>query len=334
MKYRGVVPRFEAISTPVGTCLNSLAFRDGTMSSTAALEPSERDAGDAPYQPVAQESALVLFNQKAGGVTAADRQRLLEALAEHGIRRFELIEPERLGPDVFKTAKSYDLFIVLGGDGTARAVAEHAPKDAPPLVLLPGGTLNVLPHALYGVRPWPEALKAALERGVVRNLSMGRANGDPFFVAAMFGAPTLLARAREAIREGRYLTAWRRVRHFLKRSFARSLRARPDDARMRKTEAVGVLCPSFSGSVEGDMLEWVRLDASRLTELVGVGLRALGGDWRADPNVELRACKTGHISSMGVIPATLDGEPKTYVSYVKIAFERRGPRVVVVDEER
>lgn len=303
------------------------------MITPAAPAQTEIEAAAPPPVAPPHESALILFNERAGGVTAADRQKLLELLAQYGVRRFELIEPQRLGPEIFKNAKTYDLFIVLGGDGTAKAVAEHAPKNGPPLVLLPGGTLNVLPHALLGNRSWPEALKTALERGTVKRLPMGKANGDPFFVAAMFGAPTLLARAREAIREGRYMTAMRRFRYFLKRSFSHSLRAQPDGGRMAKAEAIGVLCPSFSGGVEGEALEWVRLDASGLGELIRVGVRAIGGAWRNDPTVDLHTCKRGHIVSAGIIPATLDGEPKTFAGRIRIDFVRDGPRVLVVDEE-
>lgn len=300
------------------------------MTEPLALVP-EADS-DRP-SPLAHESALVLVNKDAGGVTAADRQKLLELLAQHGVRRFELVEPDRLSPAIFKTAKNYDLFIVLGGDGTARAAAEFAPKNAPPLVLLPGGTLNVLPRALYGNRAWPEALTAALERGEVRRLSMGRANDEAFFVAGIFGAPTLLARAREAVREGRYRVAVRRFRHFLKRAFTHGLRARPDGAPMRTAEAIGVLCPSFSGALEGEGLEWARLDATRLQDLLRLGLRSFGPGWREDPSIDLRTCKGGDIVSTGLIPATLDGEPKTFVSRVRIRFERAGPRVVAVDPD-
>src|SRR5690606_693516 len=153
---------------------------------------------------------------------------------------------------LFQRAHEFDVIIVLGGDGTARAAAELAPREGPPLVLLPGGTLNVLPRALYGELDWPEALKAALERGGVRRLPMALANDKPFYVAAMFGNTALFARAREAVREGKPLTAWRRFRVALRRSFARSLRARHGANRMEKVEAVGVLLPTFSGGLDAD----------------------------------------------------------------------------------
>jgi len=293
----------------------------------------ETPAPPRPPSVVSGVRALVLCNEKAGSVAPGDGEKLRALLAAHGFSDIEMADCQALDSSAFKTAQSHDVIVVLGGDGTARSAAEAAPDNSPPMILLPGGTLNVLPRALYGDLAWPEALAAALERGRVRRLVGGFANGAPFFVAAMFGAPTLLARAREAVREGKYISAIKRFRHFGKRAFARGLRARPERMKMRKAEAIGVLCPSYSGAVEGEHLEWVRLDTARLVDFVRVGLRALGPGWRDDPAVELRRCRQGDIVSLGVIPAVLDGEPRTFVSRVKITYNARGPRVLALDPE-
>lgn len=277
--------------------------------------------------------ALVFFNAKAGSVTEADREKLVAALGEVGIIQYALIGPEKLSAKLLQRANDFDVIIVLGGDGTARAVAELAPRDGPPMILLPGGTLNVLPRALYGELAWPEALKAALERGRITRLASGKANGKPFFVAAIFGAPTLLARAREAVREGRYLSAWRRFRLFLRRAFSRRVIARPNKEKAQTAAAIGVLCPSFSGEVEGEALEWVRLDADRMLDLARVSLRAIGNAWRDDPSIEIAQCHIGAIMSAGVIPSTLDGEPHTFFRHVRIAYDPKGPRVIALDAD-
>jgi len=277
--------------------------------------------------------ALVLFNPKAGSVSAGDRERLEETLVEAGVSSHEIVPVEHMSRRFFQRAKTFDVIIVLGGDGTARAAAELSARDGPPLMLLPGGTLNLLPRALYGDLAWPDALKAALEHGEITRLTAGRANGEAFYVAALFGAPTLMAKAREAMRAGRPLAAIRRFHHALKRSFARGLRARPDRETMRRAEAIGVLCPSFSGGIHADTLEWVRLDAKHLLDLARVSMRAITTAWRNDQSVEIGACRTSDIVSLGVIPATLDGEPRTYFHRVRITYEPRGPRVIALPQE-
>jgi hypothetical protein len=135
------------------------------------------------------------------------------------------------------------------------------------------------------------------------------------------------------VREGHLLKAASRFRHFMKRSFAHRLRARPGSETLVRTEAVGVLCPSYSGSIEGADLEWVRLDAHHLLDLARVSIRALWAGWRNDPTVEIARCTRGEIWSHGIIPAVLDGEPTTFVSSVRIAYDPNGPRVLALAPE-
>lgn len=287
------------------------------------------DSGTRPDWLAANARAGIVFNAMSGSVAENQLETLLSALERHGVtrhRQFSLAELDALKDE----ASELDIIIVLGGDGTARAVAASAIHDGPPLLLLPGGTLNILPKALLGDLTWPEALEAALSRGNVQRLVGGTANGEAFFIAAMFGAPTLLARTREAIREGKWQKAWRRFQLFRQRLLSSRLVARPDSGRMRAAEAVGVLCPSFSGGVDGETLEWVRLDARNITELLRVGVRALGPKWRDDPAVHASPCRTGEILGEGLIPSTLDGEPRAFQTPVLIAYKSDGPNVVTL----
>jgi diacylglycerol kinase family enzyme len=277
--------------------------------------------------------ALVLLNEKAGSVGPKAGAQLVEILTASGVEQFTIVDATKMSSRHFQRASQFDAIIVLGGDGTARYAADLAPRNGPPLILLPGGTLNILPKALYGELPWPEAIKAVLERGVERRLPVGRANGESFYVAGLFGPTTLLALARESVREGKPLKALQRLRHALNRSFTRSIRARAGTGKMRKAEGIGVLLPSFSGGIESDHLEWVRLDAKHLLDLARVSLRAITAGWRNDSTVEISNCKTGHIYASGIIPATLDGEPRTFLSYVRITFNQHGPKVLALDAE-
>lgn len=279
------------------------------------------------------KKALVLLNEKAGSVGPKAAEQMDAALKAAGVEQFAVVDATRMSKRLFDRASQFEAIIVLGGDGTARNAAELAPRNGPPLILLPGGTLNILPKALYGDLAWPEALAAVLERGVERRLPVGRANGEAFYVAGLFGPTTLLALARESVREGKPLKALQRLRHALNRSFTRSIRARAGESKMRKAEGIGVLCPSFSGGIEADDLEWVRLDAKHLLDLARVSLRAITADWRNDSSIEIGKCRTGDIYAPGIIPATLDGEPRTFISYVRITFEKRGPKVLAVEGE-
>lgn len=282
--------------------------------------------------PARVKKALVLFNQKAGSVQPGDGERLLELVKAAGVEKYAVVSATRMTRKLFARAREFDAIIVLGGDGTARAAAALAPRDAPPLVLLPGGTLNILPKALYGDLAWPEALAAVLERGVERRMPAGLANGERFFVAAMFGAPTVLARAREAAREGDLPTAIGRVGSYFKRAFSRPVRARASRAPFQKAEAIGALLPAFSGGLKGEGLEWVHLKASHFVDLARVSVRALGEGWRSDNAVEIWPARTGDVVSLGMIPATLDGEPHNFFSRVRVRYDPNGVRVLALEE--
>jgi hypothetical protein len=103
---------------------------------------------------------------------------------------------------------------------------------------------------------------------------------------------------------------------------------------MQSIEAVGVLLPSFSGGLEADDLEWVRLDARHVFDLARVGFRALTAGWRNDPAIEIVRTTSGDLdAAFGYVHATLDGEPRRFYSRVHIKYDPRGPRVLALETE-
>lgn len=271
-------------------------------------------------------SVLVIVNEAAGSVGPGGRDKLLAEIEALGARTTKSVSDlDRLCEG---DAAGADLIAVLGGDGTASKAASMF-SDGPPLVLLPGGTRNLLPHALYGVLGWPEALRAALTYGRVARLTGGEANGRKFFVAAFFGAPTLLARAREAARSGRLDLMISHLKEVFARIFARRIAVRPLGGVAARAEAAGVLCPAYRGEVEGQNLEWVRLNAAQIVDLARAGVRLVMGGWREDSAIELSSSPSGEIRAIGTIPAVLDGEPTTFKAHVRVRMLAEGPRVLV-----
>ena len=64
-----------------------------------------------------------------------------------------------------------EVLIVLGGDGTIRTAAEACAEKGSYLIPLPGGTMNMLPRALYGNVSWEESLKKTLTAPSTKVLS-------------------------------------------------------------------------------------------------------------------------------------------------------------------
>jgi diacylglycerol kinase family enzyme len=274
----------------------------------------------------------VVVNLASGSVGPDAAEEIAHQLADHGIRAnvhtpapAELID--RLKASI---AEGPDLLITLAGDGTVRAVAELCGPDGPMIAPLPGGTMNMLPHAVYGERPWPEALEIALTDGRERDLGGGCIDGHRFLCAAILGSPARLAAAREAVRERKLLLAWARAKRAVRRAFTGRLRYRFDDRAPGKAEAVFLICPIASKAMhaEDPVLEAAALDIQRAGEIFRLGMNALVRDWRADPSVEDKTCKTARVWSARPIPAILDGETVTLPAVTEIRFEPKICRVL------
>lgn len=229
-------------------------------------------------------------------------------------------------------AKAPDLLIVLAGDGTARTAAELCGPGGPVIAPLPGGTMNMLPHAIYGVRPWPEALALALEHGFERTIGGGVVEGHSFLVAGIFGSPALWAPAREAARLGKLKVAWMQARRAMRRTFNGRLRYSLDGGGREKAEALVFMCPLTSRALDNDAdaLEAAALDVRGTTDLLRLGFHAVIGDWRDMPGVEVAACQVGRIWRAHGIPALLDGEIVRLKALAEVRYTPKVARILAI----
>jgi diacylglycerol kinase family enzyme len=223
-----------------------------------------------------------------------------------------------------------DLLVVLAGDGTVRAAAELCGPAGPIIVPLPGGTMNMLPHAIYGQRAWPEALSLALAEGEPRMLGGGEVEGRHFLVAAVLGSPALWAPAREAARYGQARLAWIRAQLALRRAFSGRLRYALDGAPRAKAAALSFLCPVISKALHGDAeaLEAAALDLKGVRDAVSLGFHALRGDWREAPGVASTPCRRARVWAAEPLPAILDGEAVRLASSAVIDYRPEVVRVL------
>lgn len=202
-----------------------------------------------------------------------------------------------------------DLLIVLGGDGTIRAAAESCDEAGPLLIPLPGGTMNMLPKALYGDRNWRDALKATLAEPLVQPVHGAEANGHRFFIAAILGGPTQMAEAREAMRERDLAGAVEKGVAALRNALSTDLRYQFGN-RNGVAESVVVLCPLTSRRLSDDeeVLEAAAFKLEGPGDALRLAWNATFRDWRADPTVERAKVRRADIESDAPIPALLDGE--------------------------
>lgn len=279
----------------------------------------------------------MVANVASGGVGPNASAELEKVFAEFGVAP-NICTPEVRDLETCLRAaidRGPDLLVILAGDGTARCAAEQAGPDGPLIAPLAGGTMNMLPHAVYGHRPWAEALRLLLEKGEEHPLAGGDVDGHRFLVAAILGSPALWAPAREAARHGELGLALGRARKALRRAFTGRLRYSLDDGAREKAEALVFMCPLASRAMDDDAgaLEAAALDVRGAGEALRLGLNALVRDWRVDPAVESRPCHVARVWSAQGIPALLDGEVVKLSRLAEVRYEPNVCRVLALPRE-
>ena len=266
----------------------------------------------------------VVANVASGSVGAGAPEQLAAIFAEFGIAaNISAPEPRAL-EDCLKTAVDAkpDLLVVLAGDGTARAAAELCGPEGPMIAPLAGGTMNMLPHAVYGAIPWADALRATLEAGQERTLGGGEVEGHRFLCGAVLGSPALWAPAREAVRQGKVKLALMRARRAVDQAFTGRLRYALDSSALAKAESIVVMCPIASKALDSETqgLEAAALNVRGASEVLRLGFNAIVGDWRMDPAVDNQTCRVVRVWSARTIPAILDGETVRLKAVTEIRF--------------
>lgn len=296
------------------------AAASGSLSITlSAVSEAPATPAPAPLRP-RPERIEIIANPHAGGVGPGVEAEVLAILADLKVQaRLSTPEPKDLRASLQAAVdRAPDLVVVIAGDGTARAAAELCGPNGPMVAPLAGGTMNMLPKALYGDLTWAEALRLILTEGEPRAVGGGQVEGKTFYVAAILGSPALWARAREAARGKRLRLALGRARRAFRRAFSGRLRYVLQGQPMAKAEALSFLCPLVSRGVDDEnALEVAAINPVNPAEALRIGVRALAADvlghliggWREDPAVTVGRCLNARVWGRARIPAILDGEP-------------------------
>ncbi len=241
----------------------------------------------------------------------------------------EAKEMERFFAEV--AGQELDIFIVLGGDGTIRRAAEACTETSPYLIPLPGGTMNMLPRALYGDLSWEDVLKNTLTAPSAKMLSGGRVAKKQFLVAAIVGAPTLWVQARESVREGDIVNLIEKGSIAFQNMFETKVQYRMSEQINGEAEAVVLLCPlvleEMSGSEQA--FEAAVVDVENAVEVIRLATAAAFGKWRDDRKILVTKTKRLAVQSNKQIPATLDGESVNLGTRAEIDFVSRALTVLV-----
>ncbi|WP_454762147.1 diacylglycerol/lipid kinase family protein [Caulobacter segnis] len=266
---------------------------------------------------------VAVLNTASGSCDETSESQARQIFAEAGLDAVEIhvVTPSEIVETLKAAIADADVLVVLGGDGTIASAASLCGHDGPYLIPLPGGTMNMLPKALYGGGDWQAALTATLAAPQIRRVSGGETDGQRFYCAAIFGAPSLWADAREAVREGDLVEAAKRAVTATRRSLSDAIAYEFGDRR-GSADAVAVICPLISQVMDGKeaAFEAVALDPGTAAGLFGLAFHAAFDGWRNDPSVTRAKVKCVHVLAHGEIPAILDGEKVEIERHAKVTF--------------
>ena len=293
-----------------------------------------RSEMEPPGIQVSQMKVAAIINTSSGGCDSESEAEMFDILEGAGVTNCKMWcgESDQI-ERVFVDAMTHkpEVLVVLGGDGTIRTAAEACTGTGTYLIPLPGGTLNVLPRALYGDSSWQEALKETLTNPLTKQLSAGRVRDKIFFVAAVVGAPGLWMEAREAIREGDILNAVGKAGVAFEAMFDTAIQYFISPELSGEAEVVAVICPLVSEQLSDSeqTLEAAAIDVENATELLGLATAAAFGKWRHHKSVTLTKTHRVTVRSKKDIPLFLDGERVKVGHEAEISFTPHAVRVIV-----
>jgi diacylglycerol kinase family enzyme len=279
----------------------------------------------------------VVANLASGGVDRDAPGEIEKIFSDHGVSAHVCAPETHDLTNCLRAAvdAAPDLLVTLAGDGTARAAAELCGPEGPILAPLPGGTMNLLPKALYGPRSWQDALSVALAEGAERTIGGGEVEGRPFLVGAVLGSPALWGAAREAARYREPIAALTWARRAWNRAFTGRIRCSIEGALREKAEAMVFMCPHVSRVLadEDRALEAAVLDVRGAADAFRLGVNALIRDWRDDPAVITTRCRQARVWAARGIPALLDGELVRLHSSVEVTYVPAVARMLAIPKD-
>jgi hypothetical protein len=151
------------------------------------------------------ERAIWLVNNESSGSNDdAALAALEECCGEHGLRvaRRTVFPAQPLPTPAGLDAAGIDLVAVFAGDGTINSLIGALAGWGGAVLVLPGGTMNLLYHRLHGERPLDEVV-AAVARGEaeLRRPGVIRCRHGDAYAGMLAGPGTSWGRVREAMRD-------------------------------------------------------------------------------------------------------------------------------------
>lgn len=245
-----------------------------------------------------------ITNIKSGTATPAKADAIATLFAEQGLT---LVGRTAFPDDALPTPESLDAAgvdtaVLFAGDGTINAAVAALADWRGAVLILPGGTMNLLAKLLHGSTDPAAIVTAAVARGRRIALPVVELPEHRALVGLILGSAANWVRARELVRAGRVRGLVRALRLAWRRTFGRGIRL--DGVPGLKHGAQAVLVRAEPGR-----LDIAAIDARDFRALTRLGWEWVTGDWVAAS--EVTQCHAQEFRTRGDKPALalVDGEP-------------------------
>lgn len=244
----------------------------------------------------------LIFNVDSGSYSPPLCESLTKAVRAHG----ELDHVYRLPEENLPTRqelerRAVDMVAIYTGDGTINALVQQLGDWRGRILVLPGGTMNLLSRRLHGDQEALSIMDKAMA-GDARSfrIPMAEAAGRQALVGIIAGPTSALGQVRED------------MRHF---NLAGLLDSVPDawqqtfGGEQVKLAGSSENYPAIYAQAESEGIHLMGFTATTMADVFGHGLAWLHGDFRDGPRDELGTCTTCTIeSSASTIGLLVDGE--------------------------
>lgn len=245
-----------------------------------------------------------ITNPKSGTATPAKADALAALFAERGL---VLAGRTAFPDDVLPTPQSLDAAgvdtaVLFAGDGTINAAVSALADWNGAILILPGGTMNMLAKLLHNSTDPAAIVAEAIARESRTCLPYVDVAGQRALVGLILGPAATWVRAREMVRAGRLRGLGRAMKHAWQRTFGRGIRLEGVPALKHGAQAVFV-------RPEADHLDVAAIDARDFRAIARLGWEWVTGDWVA--SAEVTQCHVREFRTRGDKPALalVDGEP-------------------------
>jgi diacylglycerol kinase family enzyme len=244
-------------------------------------------------------------NPNSGSADHAKAEALGEVFAEHGL---EIVgrtgfPDEELPTEADLAMAKADTVVLFAGDGTINAaVCALATWDGA-ILILPGGTMNMLAKTLHGDLDPAAIIAKAHHAGRQVALPYVEAGEHRALVGMIVGPAASWFKPREMARERKLGAMLPAMRAAWRRTFGRGIR-------LSGAPGLGQRIQGAYVRAEGDHLEVAAVDARDFRSIADLGWNWVVGDWSVARAVTEVRAEALRIAERRPVLALFDGEPE------------------------